>query len=109
MLWKDTHSSIHHNLSAKLLRRLAQAPSRWEIHREVSVASLSCVEASSLRRIRVYQRRIRVYQRRIRVYQRRILAFLAGSESIGAGSGTIAAVSESIGAAFESNVDAPEF
>ena len=42
---KDARIRAHHNLAAKLWGRLAQAPSRWEIHREVSVASLSCVEA----------------------------------------------------------------
>ena len=37
---------MSHNLEAKLWGRLAQAPSRWEIHREVSLVSLSCVEAT---------------------------------------------------------------
>ena len=42
---KDARIRAHHNLAAKLRGCLAQAPSRWEIHREVSVASLSWVEA----------------------------------------------------------------
>ena len=37
---------VSHNLATKLWSRLAQAPSRWEIQREVSMASLSFVEAT---------------------------------------------------------------